>query len=444
MRKIILLLTLLFAGVIGEAYAQGIRFHEGSFDEALVRAKQEKKLIFIDFYTEWCGPCKWMSMNVFNRSDVGDFFNKNFVCCKIDAEKEGKELAIKYKVQAYPTLLFLDSKGEVISKAIGKLESLQLIESGKTAISGDKTYNYSNLEKEYQQRKHDPEFLKHYIEQMSKTGKRLYEAVENYLKVQTEMEESSVEMMEFLMKYKKDLLLGGKVEEVFTENYDEYMDIATRLEEGVLVDMMYRMYSATRGIATNTKNVELFKRVIQFAHNLPEEYMVNFEDLRLDLLIVEDNIKEYRKEAVNYIDSMILCKTIDEVHECDKAFHARRCHEIDSTGEGGMYKEMYKEVYRDFEANRQINAIIKEGNRLLNGAKKKDYKNIWRWIDYGKKLLPTNCAIRNFEATVLYRQGKKEEAIALKKGILVSKDLDNRRLKYIIEEELKSMEQGTF
>ena len=117
--------------------------------------------------------------------------------------------------------------------------------------------------------------------------------------VQTEMEESSVEMMEFLMKYKKDLLLGGKVEEVFTENYDEYMDIATRLEEGVLVDMMYRMYSATRGIATNTKNVELFKRVIQFAHNLPEEYMVNFEDLRLDLLIVEDNIKEYRKEAVD-------------------------------------------------------------------------------------------------------------------------------------------------
>lgn len=127
-----------------------------------------------------------------------------------------------------------------------------------------------------------------------------------------------------------------------------------------------------------------------------------------------------------------------------KAFHARRYHEIDSTGEGGKYKEMYKEVYRDFEANRQINAIIKEGNRLLNGAKKKDYKNIWRWIDYGKKLLPTNCAIRNFEATVLYRQGKKEEAIALKKGILVSKDLDNRRLKYIIEEELKSMEQGTF
>ena len=70
MRKIILLLTLLFAGVIGEAYAQGIRFHEGSFDEALVRAKQEKKLIFIDFYTEWCGPCKWMSMNVFNRSEI--------------------------------------------------------------------------------------------------------------------------------------------------------------------------------------------------------------------------------------------------------------------------------------------------------------------------------------------------------------------------------------
>lgn len=90
----------------------GIRFHEGSFDEALVRAKQEKKLIFIDFYTEWCGPCKWMSMNVFNRSDVGDFFNKNFVCCKIDAEKEGKRLAVKYKVQAYRHYFFWIQKAK--------------------------------------------------------------------------------------------------------------------------------------------------------------------------------------------------------------------------------------------------------------------------------------------------------------------------------------------
>ncbi len=444
MRNFVLLLTLLFAGVIGETNAQGIRFHEGTFEEALAQAKKENKLVFVDFYTTWCGPCKWMSTNIFTRSDVGDYFNKNFVSCKIDAEKEGKELAVKYEVRNYPTMLFLDADGEIVSKVIGRQEALQLIALAKVAVSGDKSYNYSNLVKDYEQKKHDSEFLKHYMEQMTKTGKRVYDALENYLKVQTDMEESSVEMMEFLMRYKQDLLLGGKVEEVFMNNYDEFWDIATRREEGVLKDMKYRIFSNTRNVAANAKNIELFKHAMQYIPNIPSEYLASYDDMRMDLLKLEGKEKEYRKEAVLYVDSIVTSRSIEEVNRADQEYYTRRCHEIDSTGEGGMYRELYKEAYRDLGAGIQIRAIIKEGTRLLEGAKKKDYKNIWRWIDYGKRLLPTDCYIRNFEATVLYRQGRKEEAIEKKKGILVSKDLKNARLKFVIEEELKKIEEGTF
>ena len=88
-------------------------FRSISFDEALKVAAQENKLVFIDFYTDWCGPCKKMAREVFPQKMVGDFMNAKFVNLKLNAEKEGKELAARYKVNAYPTFIILDTKGEV-------------------------------------------------------------------------------------------------------------------------------------------------------------------------------------------------------------------------------------------------------------------------------------------------------------------------------------------
>lgn len=70
------------------ATGQGINFFRGSFEEALKKAQQENKQIFVDVYTSWCGPCKMMAKEVFTRSDVGSFFNTHFVSLQLDAEKE--------------------------------------------------------------------------------------------------------------------------------------------------------------------------------------------------------------------------------------------------------------------------------------------------------------------------------------------------------------------
>ncbi|MDE5611087.1 MAG: thioredoxin family protein, partial [Odoribacter sp.] len=96
-------------------YAQGVNFREVSYAEALELAAKERKMVFIDFYTAWCGPCKQMSKEVFPQREVGDFFNRKFVSLKVDAEKgEGKELAVKYKLRAYPTFVVLNAGGEEV------------------------------------------------------------------------------------------------------------------------------------------------------------------------------------------------------------------------------------------------------------------------------------------------------------------------------------------
>ena len=95
-------------------------FRHITFSEAKAAAKAENKLVFIDFYTEWCGPCKRMATAVFPLKEVGDFINPKFVCVKIDAEKgEGKDLAKTYKVNAYPTFVITDAEGNEKGRIVG-------------------------------------------------------------------------------------------------------------------------------------------------------------------------------------------------------------------------------------------------------------------------------------------------------------------------------------
>lgn len=93
---VVLFCTATFSGL----YAQGIAFNHDSFSAAVKAAAQERKLVFMDCYTSWCGPCKALARDVFTNDTVGDFFNKHFVCVKVDMEKEdGPELARRFQVR---------------------------------------------------------------------------------------------------------------------------------------------------------------------------------------------------------------------------------------------------------------------------------------------------------------------------------------------------------
>lgn len=112
---------------------EGIQFTETSWNNILKKAKAEKKVIFLDAYASWCGPCKMLQKNVFTRKEVGDYFNKSFINVKMDMEKgEGPMLSQRYPLEAYPTLLFIDGNGRVLKKVIGYQAPDQLLAIGKS------------------------------------------------------------------------------------------------------------------------------------------------------------------------------------------------------------------------------------------------------------------------------------------------------------------------
>ena len=115
---------------------KGVTFiTSGSLQPVLQRAKAENKLVFLDFYTTWCLPCRVMDEEVFGRSNTARMVDKNFISYKINAEKDnGPNLATIFEVYAYPTLLFLDADGNVLERKDGSLSNTQFLNMAESAL----------------------------------------------------------------------------------------------------------------------------------------------------------------------------------------------------------------------------------------------------------------------------------------------------------------------
>lgn len=205
----------------GEA-AVGMTFVEKPFDDLLAMAKKENKVIFIDAYTTWCGPCKMMSAKVFPEARVGEVYNERFINAKFDMEKgEGPALAKRYSVMAYPTYLFVDGNGDIVHKGIGYIPQDEFLALADAA-TGDSSLGVMN--KRYDGGDRSAEFLSEYsqvltsVYEQEKAGKVSGE----YLDMQQDW--SSPETMELLIANPGEL--GGKRMNYLLENSEKAMETA--------------------------------------------------------------------------------------------------------------------------------------------------------------------------------------------------------------------------
>jgi thiol:disulfide interchange protein len=116
------LIWILLLGSISHSRAQ-LKFVSGndkSMQQILAEAKAKKQIIFLDVFTTWCGPCKWMDEHTFSDARVAEKFNKQFINFKVDGDtSEGQIVRNLYKVGAYPTYLFIAPEGKVLHRIEG-------------------------------------------------------------------------------------------------------------------------------------------------------------------------------------------------------------------------------------------------------------------------------------------------------------------------------------
>lgn len=173
------------AAAVKHGGSQGIEFFHGTWEQVKQEAKKQNKAIFVDAYASWCGPCKRMANEVFTDPAVGSFYNKNFINFKVDMQTgEGPALDAIWGVEAFPTLIFFDSKGEMVSKTKGYQNSMTFLTLGKRGLYSPA--KMAEMEQKYISGERKPEFLMEYVEVLKLQNKDATTVVNEYIATQND------------------------------------------------------------------------------------------------------------------------------------------------------------------------------------------------------------------------------------------------------------------
>ena len=119
--------------------SQKLNWYKGSLEDAF--ALSDDKIIMIDFYTDWCAPCKLLDSDTFTNEEVIQYVDNNFIPIKINAESEyGMPLYEKFKGTGYPMIIFLDKEKNEIDRFYGFYPPNDFILKLNNILSGDHTF----------------------------------------------------------------------------------------------------------------------------------------------------------------------------------------------------------------------------------------------------------------------------------------------------------------
>jgi thioredoxin-related protein len=293
-----LLLLSLFALAAFSLQAQGIDFFKDSFAAAKAEAAAQDKLIFVDAYAVWCGPCKRMAAQVFPDEKVGAFFNRNFVSLKIDMEAaENEAFRREYPVSAFPTLFFLKADGTIVQQVKGALDVASLINAGEKALaSAEPTEDYAAA---YEAGQRDPELIYKYVRALIRSGEPHLRIANEYLRDQSDL--NSKQNLEFLL-----LAATEADSRVFTMMTDRQEAIIALKSADVFTSQVYSACQATVKKAIEYSMESLLEEATEkMATFVPEKATAFTLESQMAYARAHNDAKTFSKAAASYAKEVI-------------------------------------------------------------------------------------------------------------------------------------------
>jgi len=390
LKPILTCLAMVALGLVAHAQEpatglKGIDFFHGSFQEALKKADQEGKLIFMDAYTSWCGPCRRMSANVFPDETVGEFYNANFINMKVDMEKgEGPELSTKYGVRSYPTFLYIGSDGKVVHSGGGARPAEAFIELGREALKKfDRSGDYAKM---YDGGNREPAVVLAYIKSLNQVGKPSLRIANEYLSTQKDL--STPQNLEIILESATEA--DSRIFDFLVQNKKAVVQMKS-LE--AFETKVYTACKRTLRKALDYRNEGLLLEAQEKMKNLPARYEEFKSISSLEYYGETGNLEQFSAAAKSYADKTAKKDPL-------------------------KLKDLGQLCTKYFKDNKDMLAFAeKTAKQAFNLSQEQPY-----CIHY---------------ARTLYNNGKKDEAIALvKKGIerAASKSEPTQMLEYLLKD----------
>lgn len=412
MRNLILAVALIASSL---GFSQGIQFETGSWGEALQKAKDLNKPLFVDVYTTWCGPCKRMAKEIFPVEEVGKYYNEHFICYQIDAEKgEGLQVAKLYDVHSYPTFIFVKGDGTLFYRSLGSMPAADFVAVGQAAMAElSDSKSLADWDKEYASGKKDADFLYAYMQKRSALQMDNSELFGEYLKAIPSSELYSDKVFELYKQEQFNLKVGTVPFQNMLEHVDGYfqkMSFAT-------YNYLYGAIIGSIRTAARSKDEALLEASLAAYDKLPANDNAKTKDeLRLDYYKrAKDNAK-YMEMAVKLADKLMKI-SMDSIDRKDalnmQALEARiSSGKMASAGLDPARLEKIRVATKDSYRKSLAQSLNEYAWSVFElSSAKEELKKALAWSDKSLKLDAKNPSLMDTYANILYKLGDKKKAI---------------------------------
>lgn len=453
MKKIVMCLSLLF--VAARIFAEdGIQFSHGTWKEILSQAKKQNKLVFIDVYTSWCGPCKQMVAEIFPKKEVGELFNASFINYKIDAEKgEGVEIAKKFGVRAYPTYLFVNGDGELVYRTSGYMAAAPFLQEANIALKEkDDPKPFVEWEKEYNQGKRDKAFLIGYMKKRALLKLPSAEVAEDLFALLTKEELANKDIISHIVFYsdRAEYVPQGKVFNYVMQNY-KALDSGGVVKYPLgIMEIGINNYFQKNIIAKQREDmlpviIAGYKQLMQASGALPEKIVAMEKQLPYKYYSGTNNEAKLNAAVIDYVENGLMKLNIAGMQSADSVSYAKFMEpyltgKVDSTKDQGFAmkrinknSQMLSPSYSLRDAAEAVYKVSKNKGLLLRARE---------WARRANEWFPhfSNGAVY---AGLLFKTGETEKAIAVMEA--ASKDsflANSEEMRQILIGNVEKMKKG--
>lgn len=444
--SVTIILVLFTSGLLK---AQGIVFEKGDWPSALTKARKQKKLLFLQFDNPACNSCSVIADQAFNSPLVREKFAQHFISFRIDGSTGlGKELVDKLAVECTPSSVFLDTDENPLARYCGTTSfDRAYLEKAEEAIAKNKQRPLASFAQAYAKGDRSSAFMRTYIIRRRETGLSVQELLDDYVTHLPNDSLRSAELLRFI--FEQAPIVGTKSDSIFRSNYFRTDSLYKAVGWNKAVELNNQIVGNSIRKAISEKNSALAQRTAYFRmRTYGNDYKAG--SAARDWVMMryyrgtQDTLR-YLQLATFYYDNQFMTARVDSIQKLDELDSQRRMRgEMTGTTRSANSGSAMSVSFMPYPNTQRYVTALNQAAWDFQGLTR-DSTYLQKALSWSKRSLEyrEDGSLLDTYAHILYRLGRKEEALTWQKKAVSKEKERNSPLVSTLEETLKKMQTGT-